>query len=83
MRLTGISIATVVNFPTGKDSASETSDTILQAIKDGATEIDVVMPYHHYQKGDVEYVCSFIKACRQACSDRACLKVILETGPIA
>lgn len=80
LRLTGISIATVVNFPHGTDKLSKISDDIQSAINHGATEIDVVMPYQQYLNGKIDNVKQTIRECKLACDKKAILKVILETG---
>ena len=49
------------------------------AIKDGATEIDIVMPVGKFLSGDYEGVCDEIQQLKEACGDHA-MKVILETG---
>ncbi|MCD6055292.1 MAG: deoC [Gammaproteobacteria bacterium] len=80
LRLTGISVATVMNFPSGNHSLEETCSHIEKSISQGAAEIDVVMPYQRYQRGDRDHACEFIKACKNTCGEKARLKVILETG---
>ena len=49
------------------------------AVKDGATEIDIVMPVGKFLSGDYEGLCDDISELKQACGD-APMKVILETG---
>ncbi len=49
------------------------------AVKDGATEIDIVMPVGKYLSGDYEGVADEIGEQKQAC-DECPMKVILETG---
>lgn len=51
------------------------------AIKDGATEIDIVMPVGKFLSGDYEGVCDDISELKQVCGSVP-LKVILETGDI-
>ena len=48
-------------------------------LKDGATEIDIVMPVGKFLSGDYEGLCDDIAELKQACGD-APMKVILETG---
>jgi deoxyribose-phosphate aldolase len=78
---TSIHIATVVNFPQGTDSLASVLTEIQTALKEGAQEIDVVMPYERYLAGDHRYAYSFVEACKAACG-KATLKVILETGAL-
>ena len=49
------------------------------AVKDGATEIDIVMPVGKFLSGDYEGVCDDIAELKATCGDAA-MKVILETG---
>lgn len=49
------------------------------AIKDGATEIDMVMPVGKFLAGDYEGVADEISEMKAVCGDKK-LKVILETG---
>lgn len=76
-------IATVANFPEGSNDLADTTLTIEDAINDGAHEIDVVMPYQAYLKGDHTFVESFIRQCKEACGTTVILKVILETGALS
>lgn len=78
---TKIKIATVVNFPGGNWTLSDTAAEVMRAIRDGADEIDVVMPYPVYLKGDVNYVLEFLKICRGVINNKI-MKVILETGAL-
>ncbi len=67
-----IKIATVVNFPKANDSLEKITQDIQQAILDGASEIDAVMP--HDDLGE------FVQHCKSLCGDKIILKIILETG---
>lgn len=77
-----IPIATVVNFPKGDQTIDDTVALTLQAIEDGADEIDLVMPYQDLLAGDHSVVRAMIVAIRSATSGKALLKVILETGEL-
>ncbi len=77
-----IKIATVSNFPAGGDDINATTLDITQSISNGANEIDIVMPYHRFLKGDEDFTFEFISACKKACGEKALLKVILETGAL-
>jgi deoxyribose-phosphate aldolase len=83
LKNTGINVATVVNFPAGHDSLSECEILINAALKDGAHEIDVVMPYHFLKENNVNAVLNFISGCRETCGENIILKVILETGALS
>ena len=51
------------------------------AIKDGADEIDIVMPVGKFLQGDYEGVCDEIQELKATCGNHD-MKVILETGDI-
>jgi deoxyribose-phosphate aldolase len=71
---TPIKIATVVNFPYGDESRNKINKTIQQAILDGASEIDMVIPHSNPAET--------IKYSKILCGDKAILKIILETGKL-
>jgi deoxyribose-phosphate aldolase len=52
------------------------------AVDAGVAEVDVVFPYRALLAGDAGVGLELVRACRQACADRALLKVILETGQL-
>ena len=76
----GVEIACVSgSFPSSQALIEvKVAETAL-AVKDGATEIDIVMPVGKFLCGDYEGVCDNISELKQACGDKA-MKVILETG---
>lgn len=76
----GVEIACVSgSFPSSQALIEvKVAETAL-AVKDGATEIDIVMPVGKFLSGDYEGVCDDISELKQACGDKA-MKVILETG---
>lgn len=77
-----IRIATVVNFPSGDlDVANVVAETEA-AIRDGADEIDLVIPYRKFIAGDESAVSTMVAAVRKACAAPVLLKVILETGEL-
>lgn len=77
-----IRIATVVNFPSGDlDVATVVAETEV-AIRDGADEIDLVIPYRRFIAGDETAVSDMVAAVRKACATPVLLKVILETGEL-
>ena len=71
---TQIKIATVVNFPKATDSLEKITYDVQQAILDGASEIDAVMP--HEDDG------AFVRHCKKLCGNKILLKIILETGEL-
>lgn len=76
-----VPIATVINFPEADDAPEVIFQETLKAVALGADEIDVVLPYHKFLKGDHAYCLAALGACRQA-SDGRFMKVILETGAL-
>jgi deoxyribose-phosphate aldolase len=78
---TRIRIATVVNFPSGDEPTGDVVAQTAGALDDGATEIDVVMPYRALLQHDTDRVVSVLDAVRDATNEQV-LKVILETGEL-
>jgi deoxyribose-phosphate aldolase len=72
-----IPIASVANFPTGSEKLAITLADIVQAVASGASEMDVVMPYHLYKGGEKKAAWQYIEECKKACG-KTLLKVILE-----
>ncbi len=79
---THVEIATVVNFPTGNERVFSVVTQTERALADGATEIDLVLPYRSFVAGDTAHATSMVRAVRSATAGRARLKVILETGEL-
>lgn len=80
---TGVRIATVVNFPGGRDDAPAVARATRAAVADGADEIDVVTGYGDLLRGERARPFDLLLACREACGDGVAMKVILETGALA
>ena len=80
LEIDGVEIACVSgSFPSSQALIEvKTVETSL-AIKDGATEIDIVMPVGSFLEGDYETVIDEIQQQKEACGDHD-MKVILETG---
>jgi len=78
---TGIRIATVINFPEGREDCARASDDTAEALRDGADEIDLVLPYRALMRGDAALARDMVEAVRDICGT-ATLKVILETGEL-
>ena len=80
LEVDGVEIACVSgSFPSSQALIEvKVAETAL-AVKDGATEIDIVMPVGKSLCGDYEGVCDDITEMKNACGDKA-MKVILETG---
>ena len=82
LEVDGVYITNVTgNFPSSQALLEvKTIETAL-AIKDGATQIDIVMPVGKFLSGDYEGVCDTIGELKQTCGDVP-MKVILETGDL-
>ena len=78
---TGIAVATVIDFPDGGEDSGRAADDAAEAFRDGAGEIDLVLPYRALLRGDAGIACDVVEAVRDACPE-AVLKVILETGEL-
>lgn len=84
-RLNGaIPIATVVNFPHGGTDVEITRVETVQALRDGAAEIDLVLPYEAFAEGDRAAAEAMVRAIRAVVppAPQGTLKVILETGEL-
>jgi deoxyribose-phosphate aldolase len=81
---TPVRIATVVNFPSGSEAPRDVVHQTVQALADGADEIDVVLPHRAFAAGDVAAATQLLDAVRAAVprDTGALLKVILETGEL-
>lgn len=79
---TGIRIATVINFPDGGEDCARATDDTAEALRDGADEIDLVLPYRALLRGEAAIARDMVEAVRDTCGS-AILKVILETGELA
>jgi deoxyribose-phosphate aldolase len=79
---TGIRVATVINFPAGGEDCARATDDTAEALRDGADEIDLVLPYRALLRGDGALARDMVEAVRDTCG-AATLKVILETGELA
>ncbi|MBR4388062.1 MAG: deoxyribose-phosphate aldolase [Prevotella sp.] len=80
LEVEGVEVACVSgSFPSSQALIEvKVAETAL-AIKDGATEIDIVMPVGKFLSGDYEGVCDDINEMKAACGEHD-MKVILETG---
>ena len=80
LEVEGVEIACVSgSFPSSQALIEvKTVETGL-ALKDGATEIDMVMSVGAFLSSDYETVCDEIQQMKETCGDKK-LKVILETG---
>jgi deoxyribose-phosphate aldolase len=77
---TPVRVATVANFPGGANDLEAAVRETAAAVDAGADEVDVVAPWRAWLDGTHEAAVALVRACRDACGDRATLKVILEAG---
>jgi deoxyribose-phosphate aldolase len=79
----GIEISCVCGgFPSSQTFPEiKTVETAL-ALKDGATEIDTVLPVGYFLAEDYEQVSDEINEIKETCGEETTLKVILETGAL-
>ena len=75
LEIEGVEVACV----SGSFPSSQALIEVKVAVKDGATEIDMVMSVGKFLSGDYETVCDEISELKAICGERS-LKVILETG---
>lgn len=82
LEVDGVEITNVTgNFPSSQTFIEcKTIETAL-AIKDGATNIDIVMPVGKFLSEDYEGMCDDIQELKSTCGDVP-MKVILETGDL-
>ncbi len=83
LEIDGVGITCVCGgFPSSQTFPEvKTVETAL-ALKDGATEIDIVMPVGYFLSGDYEQVSDEIDEIKAVCGDETTLKVIIETGAL-
>lgn len=79
---TDVGIATVVNFPHGNQQTGEVLEQTLTALSDGATDIDVVLPYKMFRNGDVKPTAALLESVGDIIAPPGVLKIILETGEL-
>lgn len=83
LEVDGVQIACVSgSFPSSQALIEvKVAETAL-AIKDGANEIDIVMPVGKFLTGAYESMCDEIEELKQTCGPEVAMKVILETGDL-
>ena len=73
-----LNVCTVIGFPNGYNTTEVKVAEAIQAIADGASEIDMVINIGEMKAGNYDYVLDEIKALRKATEGKI-LKVIVET----
>ena len=73
-----LAVCTVIGFPNGYNTTAVKVFETLDAIKNGADEIDMVINIGELKAKNYSYVSDEIKKIKEACGDKI-LKVIIET----
>jgi len=73
-----LNICTVIGFPLGYSTATVKAFECLDAILDGANEVDMVVNLTDVKNGNFGKIKAEIAVCKQACGEHI-LKVIVET----
>lgn len=76
-----VKVCTVIGFPLGAMSTAGKMFEAVNAIEQGADEIDMVIHIGHLKAGNDDYVKTDIMAVKEAIGDKT-LKVILETSEL-
>lgn len=79
---TPVKVATVVNFPDGSADPLRVSRETRRAVAAGADEIDLVLPWAAFGRGEMDQVKAVLAATREACGPTHPIKLILETGKL-
>ncbi len=80
LRDSQVEVCTVIGFPLGATATAVKAFETEQAIKDGATEVDMVINIGALKGKDYETVQADISAVVEKAKGKALVKVILETG---
>ena len=73
-----LQICTVIGFPNGYNTTASKEFETIDALKNGADEIDMVINIGELKAGNDEYLLNEIKTLKKACGEKI-LKVIIET----
>ena len=78
-----VQIGTVIDFPEGKSSLEEKLSEAIQAIHDGADDLDFVCNYEAFKKGDIDLVKEEILRCTQlGLASKKVVKWIIEVAAL-
>ena len=76
-------IGTVIDFPEGNSSLDDKIEEALQAVNDHADELDFVINYQAFKKGEIDLVKKEIIACVQlGISHKKVVKFIIEVAAL-
>lgn len=76
---TGVDVCTVIGFPLGANTAAVKAFETQDAIRNGATEVDMVISVGDLKAGNSAAVEADIRAVVEAAAGKALVKVIIET----
>ena len=79
LKNTDVKVCTVIGFPLGMNLTKTKVEEAIQAVKEGAEEVDMVINVGMLKAGHDDYVQEEIKEIKQAVGQKIVLKVILET----
>ena len=82
LRGSKIRLATVINFPAGGEDIERAVEDTREALRDGADEIDLVMPWRALLRGDPALPRAMVEAVAQCLPSGHRLKVIIESGEL-
>ncbi|MEU4316952.1 deoxyribose-phosphate aldolase [Nocardia sp. NPDC024068] len=82
VRAPGVVVATVAGFPSGKHHSLVKGAEARLAVEQGAAEVDMVIDVGAALAGDFAAVLADIIVVRESISDRAVLKVIIESAAL-
>ena len=74
----GVKIVTVIGFPLGANTTETKIFETINAVRDGADEIDMVINVTKLKDRELDYIVNEISGIKAACQGKA-LKVIIET----
>ncbi|MEG0127612.1 MAG: deoxyribose-phosphate aldolase [Clostridium sp.] len=77
---TPVKVCTVIGFPLGATTTKVKEYEAIDAVENGATEVDMVINIGRLKDRDEDYVYNDIKRVVDAVKDRAIVKVIIETA---
>ena len=78
LKETDVKIVTVIGFPLGQSTTESKVLETIDAVKNGADEIDMVINSGKLKDGEFDYIINDISSVKAACQGKV-LKVILET----
>jgi len=76
----GVKVCTVIGFPLGANTSAVKAFEAQDAVRNGATEVDMVIPVGLLKAGELKAVYEDIRAVVEAVRGQALTKVIIETA---